>query len=191
MSNREIRARARQDLGGNIFDSKWMMALLASVIVSLIIGACTVIPFGALVVGGPLSIGLIGYFMRLMRKDEDPAIEQVFDGFINDFLQSFLIYLMTGIFTFLWTLLFIIPGIVKAYAYSMAYYVKRDNPTYDWKQCLDESQRIMKGNKWKLFCLQFSFIGWAIVCVFTFGIGSLWLTPYMNAANANFYENIK
>lgn len=191
MSNREIRARARQDLGGNIFDSKWMMALLASVIVSLIIGACAAIPFGALVVGGPLSIGLIGYFMRLMRKDEDPAIEQVFDGFINDFLQSFLIYLMTGIFTFLWTLLFIIPGIVKAYAYSMAYYVKRDNPTYDWKQCLDESQRIMKGNKWKLFCLQFSFIGWAIVCVFTFGIGSLWLTPYMNAANANFYENIK
>ena len=82
-------------------------------------------------------------------------------------------------------------SIVKTYAYSMAYYVKRDNPTYNWKQCLDESQCIMKGNKWKLFCLQFSFIGWAIVCVFTFGIGYLWLAPYMNAATANFYENVK
>lgn len=194
MSNYEIRAKARADLGGNIFDGKWMMALLAALVVSLIVGACAAIPvvgsIGAFIVGGPLTLGLAGYFLHLSRS-EKTDIENVFDSFNEHFLQSFLLYLMMGIFTFLWSLFFVIPGIVKMYAYSMAYYIKRDNPTYDWKQCLDESQRIMKGNKWKLFCLQFSFIGWAIVCVFTFGIGYLWLTPYMNAANANFYENIK
>lgn len=194
MSNKEIRAKARADLGGNIFDGKWMMALLAALVVSLIVGVCGAIPVagsvGVFIIGGPLMLGLNGYFLRLSRN-RDVKIEDVFDSFSEDFLQSFLLYLMTGIFTFLWSLLFVIPGIVKSYAYSMAFYVKRDNPTYDWKQCLDESQRIMKGYKWKLFCLQLSFIGWAIVCVFTFGIGSLWLTPYMNAATANFYENIK
>lgn len=194
MSNKEIRAKARADLGGNIFDGKWMMALLAALVVSLIVGVCGAIPVagsvGVFIIGGPLMLGLNGYFLRLSRN-RDVKIEDVFDSFSEDFLQSFLLYLMTGIFTFLWSLLFVIPGIVKSYAYSMAFYVKRDNPTYDWKQCLDESQRIMKGYKWKLFCLQLSFIGWAIVCVFTFGIGTLWLTPYMNAATANFYENIK
>ena len=194
MSNKEIRAKARADLGGNIFDGKWMMALLAGLVVSLIVGGCAAIPIagqiGVFIIGGPLMLGLNGYFLRLSRN-RDVKIEDVFDSFSEDFLQSFLLYLMTGIFTFLWSLLFVIPGIVKSYAYSMAFYVKRDNPTYDWKQCLDESQRIMKGYKWKLFCLQFSFIGWAIVSVLTFGIGTLWLTPYMNAATANFYENIK
>ena len=194
MSNKEIRAKARADLGGNIFDGKWMMALLAALVISLIVGVCAAIPVagsvGVFIIGGPLMLGLTGYFLRLSRN-QDTKIEDVFDSFSEHFLQSFLLYLMTGIFTFLWSLLFVIPGIVKSYAYSMAFYVKRDNPTYDWKQCLDESQRIMRGYKWKLFCLQLSFIGWAIVCVFTFGIGTLWLTPYMNAATANFYESIK
>lgn len=35
---------------------------------------------------------------------------------------------MTSLFTFLWSLLFVIPGIVKMYAYSMAYYIKLDHP---------------------------------------------------------------
>ena len=194
MSNYEIRAKARADLGGNIFDGKWMMALLAALVVSLIIGVCSAIPvagsIGAFIISGPLMLGLSGYFIQLSRGEE-AKIENVFDSFSDHFVQSLLLYLMTTIFTFLWSLLFVIPGIVKAYAYSMAFYIKRDNPTYDWKQCLDESQRIMNGNKWKFFCLQFSFIGWEIVCVLTCGIGYLWLAPYMSAANANFYESIK
>lgn len=194
MSNSEIRAKARADLGGNIFDGKWMMALLAALVVSLIIGVCSAIPVvgsvGAFIIGGPLSLGLVGYFLHLAREEE-ATIEGVFDSFGEHFVQSLLLYLMTAIFTFLWSLLFVIPGIVKAYAYSMAYYIKRDNPTYDWKQCLDESQKMMDGKKWKLFCLQLSFIGWSIVCAFTFGIGYLWLAPYMSAATANFYESIK
>jgi uncharacterized membrane protein len=194
MSNYEIRAKARADLGGNIFDGKWMMALLAALAVSLIIGVCSAIPvagsIGAFIISGPLMLGLSGYFIQLSRGEE-AKIENVFDSFSDHFVQSLLLYLMTTIFTFLWSLLFVIPGIVKAYAYSMAFYIKRDNPTYDWKQCLDESQRIMNGNKWNLFCLQFSFIGWEIVCILTGGIGYLWLAPYMSAANANFYESIK
>ena len=56
---------------------------------------------------------------------------------------------------------------------------------------MDESQRYMKGYKWQLFCLDFSFIGWILLGALCCGIGTLWVTPYQQAARANFYENLK
>jgi uncharacterized membrane protein len=55
-------------------------------------------------------------------------------------------------------------------------------------EALNESKRLMYGNKWKLFCLTLSFIGWAILSVISFGIGFLWLYPYTRASLAVFYE---
>ncbi len=121
----------------------------------------------------------------------ESKFETLFDGFKQDFVQTLLIGLMQTVFTFLWSLLFVIPGIVKSYSYSMAQYIKHDNPTWDWEQCITESRRIMDGNKWKLFCLQLSFIGWFFVSMLTCAIGNLWLIPYMSAANLSFYESIK
>lgn len=193
MENYEIRAKARQDLGEKIFGSKWMYALAASLIYSAIIGGVSAIPgigqVASLLLSGPLLFGIVGYYLKLADA-KDATLNNLFDGF-NDFSETFLLGLMTSIFTFLWALLFIIPGIIKSYAYSMAFYIKHDNPSYTWKQCLDESQKLMDGHKWKLFCLHFSFIGWIFVCIFTFGIGLLWLSPYMEAANANFYRSLK
>ena len=193
MSNSEIRAKARQDLGGNIFNATWMTALAAYLIYLLIVGACSAVPYvgsvASLLLTGPLVFGVTGYFLKLARCTEKPSIDGLFDGF-KDFLQNFLLYFMTSLFTFLWSLLLIIPGIVKSYAYSMAFYIRRDNPTYSWKECLDESQRIMNGHKADLFCLHLSFIGWALLCICTCGIGFLWLYPYIEAANANFYDSL-
>ena len=49
---------------------------------------------------------------------------------------------------------------------------------------------MMQGHKWKLFCLQLSFIGWAIVGSLCFGIGTLWVQAYVQAATAAFYEEL-
>ena len=95
-----------------------------------------------------------------------------------------------SIFTFLWSLLLVIPGIIKSYSYSMAGFIMSENPEMSAKEAMEVSMRMMKGNKWRLFCLQLSFIGWGILCVFTVGIGYLWLNPYMNAATAAFYDEI-
>lgn len=46
----------------------------------------------------------------------------------------------------------------------------------------------MKENRWRFFCLALSFIGWAILSAFTFGIGTLFLIPYMQVSFAAFYE---
>ena len=49
---------------------------------------------------------------------------------------------------------------------------------------------MMDGNKWSLFCLEISFIGWSILSSLTLGIGDLFLTPYMKMATAHFYMNL-
>ena len=94
----------------------------------------------------------------------------------------------SGLFIFLWSLLLFIPGIVKAYAYSMVYYVKADHPEYGWRECLDESQRLMTGHKWEKFVLDLSFIGWGIVGSLCLGVGTLWVMTYMAATEAQYYE---
>jgi len=191
MTNYEIRAKARQDLGSQIFSNQWMIALvvclLASVLSSL---AASVVPIlGALLITGPLMAGMASFFLAYARKDGDAKIETLFNGF-SDFGQTFLIGLMMSLFTFLWSLLFVIPGIVKSYAYSMAYYIKKDNPSYSWQECMDESQRMMQGKKWQLFCLDLSFIGWLVLGALCLGVGTLWVAPYMESARANFYASM-
>ncbi|MFD6442849.1 DUF975 family protein, partial [Peribacillus sp. NPDC060186] len=48
----------------------------------------------------------------------------------------------------------------------------------------------MKGLKWKYFLMHLSFIGWGILCLFTLGIGLLWLAPYAGTTMAAFYNEL-
>lgn len=193
MTRSELKARARAQLGNRIFGSLWMYALLACLIVSALSGAAgSVIPgIGALIVIGPMSYGLNYVFLKQARDGQEMQLGDLFKGFTDDFGQTFLIGLLTSIFIMLWSLLFVIPGIVKAYAYSMAYYIKVDHPDYDWRRCISESQAMMKGHKGELFMLDLSFIGWLIVGAMCAGVGTLWVAPYMEASRAQFYESIK
>lgn len=79
---------------------------------------------------------------------------------------------------------------VISYRYSMSFYALVDNPNMGAVDAMRESRNMMKGNKWRLFCLQLSFIGWEFLCVFTCGIGYLWLAPYMGQAEAAFYHDV-
>ena len=117
-------------------------------------------------------------------------METLFDGF-SDFARSLVASLLMCIFVFLWSLLLIIPGIIAALSYSMTYYILADNPDVTASEAINMSKRMMFGHKTELFWLYLSFIGWAILCLFTFGIGFLWLLPYIQTSTAIFYENIK
>ena len=87
--------------------------------------------------------------------------------------------------------LFIIPGIIIALNYAMVYFVIVDNPEMGVMEALRTSKRIMKGHRWQYFVLNLSFIGWYILCYFTFGLLILWLAPYILVTTANFYNQIK
>ena len=70
-------------------------------------------------------------------------------------------------------------------------YILAEDPTITTKDAFKKSKEMMTGNKWRLFKLGFSFIGWLLLCVLTFGVGAIFLTPYMEAATAEFYVELK
>ncbi len=193
MTRQEIKARAKDQLGNNLFCNAWLFAVLACFIFSVIcsVAGSIIVGIGAVIVTGPLSFGLNYLFLKQARDHQPMDLGDMFKGFSSDFGQNLLIGLMTAIFTALWSLLLIVPGIVKAYSYSMVYYIKADHPEYDWRQCIAESQAMMNGHKMDLFILDLSFIGWMIVGSLCLGVGTLWVSAYMEAARAHFYESIQ
>lgn len=85
----------------------------------------------------------------------------------------------------------LIPALIAQFRYSQTYYILNDFAGVGPLEAIRRSTQMMKGNKWKLFCLQFRFIGWAFLCVLTFGIGFLWLAPYMMVSMSRFYDDVK
>lgn len=79
-------------------------------------------------------------------------------------------------------------AITKSYYYQLSYLVAIDNSELTSKEAVEKSAELMEGKRWKFFCLQFSFIGWAILATITFGIGFLWLIPYIQFATISFYK---
>lgn len=84
-----------------------------------------------------------------------------------------------------------------SYRYAMIFYIAADHPEMRAVEVLRASVTLMKGNKWRLFCLQFSFIGWSLLAavagMITCGLGMLAIYPlaaYTATANAIFYDDI-
>ncbi len=188
----EFRRRARETLDGQIFSSSWLYALIVSLIGSAIIGVGSTLVALAIIVTGPVSVGLCKYYIERTRRNINfDNLGVAFDAARQDAAGNIITGLLITLYTALWSLLLVVPGIIKAYSYSMAYYIKCDNPTFTATQAIDESRRIMDGNKWRLFCLHLSFLGWIIVGALCCGIGVLWVNAYMKAAEAEFYQEIK
>ena len=139
----------------------------------------------------PLSWGLTVSLLR-NHREESVDLENLFDGFRGGrYTRVFCALFLVNLFTFLWALLLIIPGIMKAFSYALTPYIVMDEPELTARQAITRSCEIMEGRRWKLFCLYLSFIGWGILSLLTFGIGFLWLAPYMNASIAAFYEDAR
>ncbi len=79
--------------------------------------------------------------------------------------------------------------LVVQYRYYYAFHILADCPDVTPTDALRNSATLMKGRKWKLFCLHFSFIGWILLAAMTCGIGSVFLTPYTAAADVMFYDD--
>ena len=81
-------------------------------------------------------------------------------------------------------------GIVRGLLYSLSYYIAYDHPEMSTKECVQRSEDLMRGHRGDLFLLELSFIGWAILSLFTLGIGLLWLIPYVKVSISCFYDRI-
>ena len=191
----QLRSWGRQALAGN-----WSLAVMGALLFSflnflpvLVInlvfdsdGLEWVINLYGILVSGPLTLGFTTFMIAIFRRRQTSPSE-VFYGF-ESFGKSLGLFLVMNFFILLWSLLFIIPGIIAAYRYAMSFYILADNPGFGIMETIKESKRIMYGNKGKLFIMELSFIGWAILAAITAGIGFLWLMPYMVASTVAFYE---
>ena len=192
MNRAELKAAARVQISGKI-------GILF--VISLIIFGITFVAelLGAIITGASLLVSIIvaPAFSLSMAKiylsvtdGIKPTAGDSFFGF-EDFWAAFKVTFLVGIYTFLWSLIFVIPGIVKAYSYSMSLYILAENKGKSARECIRESMAMTEGYKMDLFVLDLSFIGWALVTAITFGLAGIWVGPYMQATKVNAYRFLK
>ena len=186
-----LMTQAREVLKG-----KWLHAIkaflvyvLVMILLNVLSRASGIFTLLSLVVVGPLTIGLCGFWISF-SKNQNPKLEKIFDGF-KTWWRGAVAYFLVSLYTFLWFLLLIIPGIIAMFWYSQTFYILAEDPNIEPNDAIRKSKEMMKGNKWKLFCLSCRFIGWSLLCLLTLGIGFLWLGPYIRVTFAKFYDDIK
>lgn len=183
----ELRAQAWGALSG-----KWGMAVVATLVYGVISGVLSFIPFvswiATLLVSLPLAYGFTVMLLNVVRGS-DVQLDTMGEGF-KDYGRILGTMLLSSVYQFLWALLLIVPGIIKGYSYALTPYLLKDHPELKFNAAIEESMRLMSGNKMRLFLLDLSFIGWFLLGLITFGIAFLWITPYWNTARAAFYEDL-
>lgn len=215
VTRKELKDNAKQSLRGN-----WGQAIIVFLITAIIVGIFTgaghwldetyinydgtnifyqfASPIGSILLWIGSFIGLsrnIAFLeLRDDQKEEKPYMAAFSVFTENRFGPELINFVLVSIFTFLWTWLLIIPGIIKAYSYSMTPYIVKDMVASD-KQVgatdgINASKELMKGHKMNLFIFDLSFLGWNILAAITCGLGYLWVTPYYQTAKANFYRHI-
>lgn len=214
MDRKQLKEKSKLDLGGSLFNSIWLTAVVVLLINGALQGAgsffsgsssgnnasgdvgaaglqllLSLIGLAISIALLPLGYGLYKTFLSAARG-KGVKLTELFDGYKEGWKQNALTSFMSGLFTMLWSLLLLVPGIVKSYSYSMALYLRNDNPEYDWKTAINESRHLMDGHKMELFILDLSFLGWYIVGALCLGIGMLWVQAYHQAARANFYNEL-
>ena len=127
------------------------------------------------------------FTLRASREEETGGAETLFSCF-QQFWRFLLAQLLMNLFITLWSLLFVIPGIIAAFAYSQTIYIMLDNPQISPLEAIGTSKQLMRGHKFEYFTLQLSFLGWAYLSIFTFGLLGIWLNPYMQVTMANYYN---
>ena len=170
------------------------MLALVFFIYSLIMAACAALSYvvvgavAVLLLSGPLMLGFTMVCLAVSRR-QGASLSKLFEGF-SRFGDSLVLFLLMDIFIFLWSLLLVIPGIIKMYSYSMSWFVLHDRPDLTGNEARKRSMYLMRGHKWRLFCLDFSFLGWYLLSALTLGILAFWVTPYHMTARAEFYQEL-
>ncbi|MDK7724398.1 DUF975 family protein [Slackia exigua] len=167
--------------------------LLRSLLYAGIIIGVVVVAFAILLqafVANPVEVGVRRFFVR--NLNDAARVKEVAFGFDHSYLNIVKTMILRDVFIFLWMLVLVVPGIVKLYQYRMVSYLLTEKPDMAWREALDESRRMMQGQKWRTFVLDLSFIGWEILSIPTFGLLSvLYVEPYRGMTNAALFEALR
>ena len=73
---------------------------------------------------------------------------------------------------------------------GLSFYLMLDFPQNSGKETLSLCWRLMKGHRSRLFLLELGFLPLMLLCILSFGIGFLWLQPYMQMTYACFFLDL-
>ena len=139
----------------------------------------------------PFAVGFLNSLRKLLVTGDNNLVPNAFHIAFSNYWHKVWAMLWAYILTVLWSLLFIIPGIIKSFSYAMTPFIIEEYPELTATEAIHRSRMMMRGHKFDLFWLLLSFIGWGILNIFTLGIGTLWLVPYMETSMAAFYGEVK
>ncbi len=136
----------------------------------------------------PIEFGAKRYF--LLNTKENPSMKEILYFFTHDYMNIVKIGFMMKLKVVLWSFLFFIPGIVKAYEYSMIPYILSEDSSMPMHVVFARSREMMNGQKINKFILDLSFIGWKFLgsCLV---IGGLFVEPYVCGTDAEFYVKME
>ena len=203
MTREELKTKAKESLSGRygeVIVAMLLVYAISSIVMIITNSICHSLNFNititscvrnivTLLTNSVVGVGMMNYYLKISRN-EKVEISNLFER--TDLIVPYIILaILTAVFITLWSFLFIIPGIIAAFAYSQSQYIIIDEKDLKPLEIIKKSKEMMKGHKIDLFILSLSFIGWAILGVFTFGILYIWLIPYMSVTLANFYNDVK
>lgn len=167
--------------------SEEVMQILLGILSVLIVIAVAYLMV-TLVLGGAVTLGYAQFNLNLIDGNAELGdvfshLRRLWEGFLMQFFRTMMV--------FLWSLLLVIPGIIASYRYILTPYILAENHELSVMEAITESKLLMKGHKWEMFCMELSFIGWQLLGILTFGIGLLWVNPYIEASRAAFYRQLQ
>ena len=141
----------------------------------------------AITIGSLLEVGKNRFFLNGFKDDVN--INYLFSAFKKDeFWGIVKCMFVVGLYNLLWYLLFIIPGIMKSYEYRFIPYLLTKEPNLTAAEAIVRSREMTEGQKWDMFVLDLSFIGWILLGMLFFGIGEIFVKPYYEATIARLFD---
>lgn len=169
---------------------KSVLAQVVYFLISLVAAIPTILPAGFIVV----TLFGAGVWESMPQSFADPtaaALPTIPEEIVPVLGLGFLLLLAGSILTMLLQL-------VIYYRYVFAVTILAEFPETSVTDAFRNSASMMKGRKWKLFCLDCSFMGWVLLTLLagccTCGLGAvvaiLFLAPYCEHAHTAFYDDV-
>ena len=181
--------RSFDDMNRHSFDIKYYLSVIRDTCLDYTMANIYTTSFLAMILIFPLSVGFIRFLIN-STKDKH-RFEDLVSVFDKNYKYLVVSGLLTKLYIYFWSLLFIIPGIIKTYEYRMIPYILSENPDIGFTKAKDLSRKMTYGNKWKIFILDISFIGWYILGFMCCVVGVIFVKPYVVATKTELYLKLK
>ncbi len=151
-----------------------------------------IIMFVTIMLGGFISLGH-SIFLLNQYDGNKASVKDLISGkglYTSSLLANFIIYAFVTICRSMLPFLGIFIGVFLQYRYAMTMFILWEEPYLRPELAVRESAKLLKGHKWRLFCLDMSFVPWHLLGLLTLGVGNVFVAAYAAAARAAFYRDL-